>query len=239
MEQCMLSAVDLTRVRFADSFWAPRLETNRTRSIPHNIKWCEQTGRVANFEKAAAGQTSGHEGWFFNDSDVYKVIEGAAYHLATRRDPALEARLDGWIEKIGAVQRSDGYLNTYFQLNPHLQRWTQDQFHELYCAGTLIEAGIAHCQATDKRRLLEIALRNVELIHATFGPGRKAVAPEHPEIELALIRLAQHTGEPRHRELARFFGYSNELLVILDERGRALVLSPSVEIGRASCRERV
>ncbi|MEW6252525.1 MAG: beta-L-arabinofuranosidase domain-containing protein, partial [Planctomycetota bacterium] len=170
-----------------------------------------QTGRVANFEKAATGETSGHEGWFFNDSDVYKVIEGAAYHLAVRRDPALEARLDGWIEKIGAVQRSDGYLNTYFQLNPHLQRWTQDQFHELYCAGTLIEAGIAYHRATGKRRLLEIALRNAECVHVTFRPGRKAVAPEHPEIELALIKLAQHAGEARHRELAQFF---------VEQRGR-------------------
>lgn len=207
----MLAGVDLTSVRIEDEFWSPRLAVNRARTLPHNIRWCEQTGRLANFEKVAAGAAGGHEGWFFNDSDLFKVIEGAAYMLATARDAEVEARLDAWIETIAAAQDSDGYLNTYIRLNPALPRWTHDQYHELYCAGTLFEAGIAYHAATGKRRLLEVALRVADQVAAVFGPGKKAMAPEHPEIELALVRLGRHTGERRYLELARFF---------VEQRGR-------------------
>lgn len=207
----MLAAVDLTHVRIEDDFWTPRLEVNRRRTLPHNIKWCEQTGRLANFEKVGAGTTGGHQGWFFNDSDVYKLIEGAAYTLAAQPDQALEEKMDDWIATIANAQCPDGYLNTYFQLNPAPERWTQDQYHELYCAGHLFEAAIAYHRATGKTRLLEAACKLADHIDSVFGPGRRQMAPEHPEIELALIRLWRATGEQRYLNLAQFF---------IEQRGR-------------------
>jgi len=207
----MLAKVHFTDVRIEDEFWSPRRDINSQRTLPHCMKWCVDTGRLANFERAAAGQTSGHEGWFFNDSDIYKVIEGAANILAHQRDEQLEAQIDDWISKIVAAQRDDGYLNTYFQLNPTLEPWTQDQFHELYCLGALCEAGIAYHQATGKRALLDTAIKLADNADAVFGPSKRPQAPEHPEVELALIKLWRATGTDRYLALAAFF---------LEQRGR-------------------
>ncbi|HRQ73415.1 MAG TPA: glycoside hydrolase family 127 protein [Phycisphaerales bacterium] len=207
-----LEAVPFTSVHVSDGFWSPRLETNRAVTIPFAFEQCEATGRLANFDRAA-GAPGEHEGFFFNDSDVYKVIEGAAYSLAIHPDPELDAYLDTLIERIAAAQLPDGYLNTYYTLKEPGKRWTNLRvMHELYCAGHLFEAAVAHHQATGKRTLLDVATRFADHIDATFGPGRLGGTPGHQEIEIGLMRLARHTGEKRYAELARYF---------LESRGRA------------------
>jgi len=206
-----LEPVPFTSVHVADAFWSPRLETNRTVTIPFAFEQCEATGRLANFDRAA-GAPGEHEGFFFNDSDVYKVIEGAAYSLAIHPDPELDAYLDALIERIAAAQLPDGYLNTHYTLKEPGKRWTNLRvMHELYCAGHLFEAAVAHHQATGKRTLLDVATRFADHIDATFGPGRLGGTPGHQEIEIGLMRLARHTGEKRYAELARYF---------LESRGR-------------------
>ena len=201
-----LAAVPFTDVTFHDAFWTPRLETNRTKTLPHDFLWCERTGRLDNFAKAAKAMKGDHRGAVFNDSDVYKVIEGAAYSLASHPDPVLERTVDDAIYKIAAAQQQDGYLNTYFTVAEPGMRWTnlRDK-HELYCAGHLIEAAVAHYRATGKRSLLDVAVRFADHIDKVFGPNRRCGVPGHEEIELALVKLYQVTGERRYLELAQFF----------------------------------
>src|SRR2546426_4328476 len=119
-----LLPVPFTRVKIEDEFWAPRIETNRSRTLPHNIRTCEETGRVGNFSVAAGLEKGKFQGIFFNDSDVYKMIEGAAYTLASHPDPALDRELDSIIAKIAAAQQPDGYLNTYYTLVEPGKRWS-------------------------------------------------------------------------------------------------------------------
>ena len=208
-----LNAVPFTQVRIEDAFWAPRIETNRTQTIGYDFRKCELTGRISNFSKAAGRAEGKFEGIYFNDSDVYKVIEGAAYSLQIHPDPALDKYLDELIDTIAAAQRKDGYLNTYYTLAEPGKRWTNlPVMHELYCAGHLIEAAVAHFEATKKRKLLDVAIRLADHIDATFGANKKIGVPGHQEIELALVKLYRATGEERYSKLAKFF---------LDERGRA------------------
>ncbi len=212
-----LSSVPFTRVRLNDSFFAPRAEINRTAVIPACWKKCAETGRFKNFTVAAGLAAGKHEGALYNDSDVYKLIEGIAYSLALHPDAELAQRTDGLIATIAQAQREDGYLNTYWQLveppgSSESARWTNIRHgHELYCAGHLIEAAVAYAQATGREDLLEVARANADHIAREFGPGKRLDPPGHPELELALIKLAQHTGEARYAELARFF---------IDQRGR-------------------
>ncbi len=201
-----LSAVPFTEVKLNDAFWAPRIRTNREKSLPHNFKWCEETGRISNFAKAAGLIPGKFEGIYFNDSDVYKVLEGASYALADQRDPALEAKVDEVIAKIAAAQQPDGYLNTYFTLVEPDKKWTDFAVkHELYCAGHLIEAAVAHYQATGKKTLFNVALKLANHLDALFGPGKRHEVSGHEEIELALIKLYRATGEARYLKLAAFF----------------------------------
>ena len=201
-----LSAVPLVDVKLNDSFWAPRLRTNREQSIPHNIQWCRETGRISNFAKAAGLTPGKFEGIFFNDSDVYKVLEGASYALADQDDPQLQKTVDEVIAKIAAAQQPDGYLNTYFTLAEPGKRWTDFATkHELYCAGHLIEGAVAHYRATGKRAFLNVAVKLADHLDATFGPDKRHEVPGHEEIELALVKLYQATGNERYLELAEFF----------------------------------
>ena len=203
-----LKPVPFNQVRIQDAFWSPRRETNRTVSIPHNLDMLEKAGNIRNFELAAAGARTGYSGPVFMDSDLYKGLEAASYSLATHPDPALEKRLDSIIAKLAAAQQPDGYLNTHFQVNAPDKRWTNlRDWHELYCAGHLFEAAVAHYQATGKRNLLQVATRFADNIEAVFGdgPGQRLGYPGHPEIELALVKLWRVTGEQRYFNLARFF----------------------------------
>ena len=201
-----LSAVPFTEVKLQDEFWAPRIQTNRQKSLPHNFKWCEQTGRISNFVKAAGKMPGKFEGIFFNDSDVYKVLEGAAYSLADQRDPALEKTVDEVIAKIASAQQPDGYLLCYFILVAPDKKWTNlKDMHELYCAGHMIEGAVAHFRATGKKDFLDVAVKLADHIDNTFGPGKKCGTSGHEEIELALVKLYQLTGQQRYLDLARFF----------------------------------
>ncbi len=201
-----LSAVPFTDVKVQDAFWAPRLRTNREVSLPHNFQWCEQTGRFSNFAKAAGLIEGKFEGIYFNDSDVYKVLEGASYSLADHPDSKLEKMVDDVIANIAAAQQENGYLNTYYALVEPDKKWTDCRVrHELYCAGHLFEAAVAHHRATRKTTLLHVAIRFADRIDEIFGPGKRHDVPGHEEIELALVKLFQLTGEPRYLNLAQFF----------------------------------
>jgi uncharacterized protein len=211
--------VPFTAVHFNDVFWAPRIEVNRTVSIPFAFEKCEETGRVNNFLQAAAVLRGAPlpekkiPPYPFDDTDLYKVIEGASYALTVKPDPKLEAYLDGLIEKIAAAQEPDGYLypaRTIDPANPHRwagkQRWEleRDDSHELYNFGHLAEAAIAHYQATGKRSLLEVALKWAQLLDQTFGPGKQAIWPGHQITEMALAKLYRASGETRYLNLAKF-----------------------------------
>jgi DUF1680 family protein len=200
------SGVPFTQVKVHDQFWAPRIATNREKSLAHNIKWCEQTGRISNFAKAAGLIPGKFEGIYFNDSDVYKVLEGAAYSLADRRDPGLEKTVDEIIAKIAAAQQPNGYLNTYFTLVAPEKRWTELQSkHEMYCGGHMIEAAVAHYRATGKRTFLDVAVKFANHLLDTFGPDKRHEIDGHEEIELALVKLYQVTNDERYAKLAQFF----------------------------------
>src|SRR4051812_36700602 len=222
--------VPFTAVRLNDVFWAPRIETNRTVTIPAAFQKCEETGRVNNFERAAqALRGEEHDkkapGYPFDDTDLYKVIEGASYVLNVQPDPKLDAYVDGMIAKIAAAQEPDGYIYTTRTIdpqNPHRwsgkERWVNERndSHELYNLGHLFEAAAAHYQATGKKNLLDVATRAADLLVATFGPGKRTTWPGHQITEMALVKLYRVTGKESYLALARF---------LIDERGPGTVPS--------------
>ncbi len=211
-----LTPVPFTDVTLEGEFWGPRLAATRTGTLSQNLEQCEKTGRIDNLRQAAAGSGE-FKGYFFNDSDVFKAIEGACYQLALARDgqpnadpkfhAELDKQLDDLIAIIAKAQRPDGYIDSYYQLKEGMdKRWTDEaNKHETYCMGHLIEAGVAHYQATGKRTLLDVAIRAADHIASVFGPGKRAEAPGHEEIELALVKLWRVTGEQKYFDLAYFF----------------------------------
>jgi DUF1680 family protein len=210
--------IPFTDVHLTDAFWAPRLETNRTVTIPHIFKQSEETGRVKNFELAEAALAGASDGKFcsrfpFDDSDVYKVIEAAAYALATHADPELGKYVDGLVAKIAAAQEPDGYLYSARTIGgPPPQDWLGKErwshlymSHELYNVGHLYEAAAAHYQATGKKNLLAVAIKSADLVAREFGPGKRTNPPGHEEIEIGLVKLYRATGKTKYLELANFF----------------------------------
>jgi hypothetical protein len=219
--------VPFTQVKISDRFWLPRVETVKNITIPYAFDQCEKTGRIKNFEIAGGQQTGSFcSQYAFDDSDVYKVIEGAAYSLHVRPDTALEAYVDRLIDKIAAAQEPDGYLYTWRSIYDRekaagaVKEATESQFHrgsdtrweredqhshELYNAGHLYEAAVAYYQASGKRKLLDVALRNADLVDKNFGWGKLEKATGHQEIEIGLVKLFQLTGERRYLDLAKFF----------------------------------
>ena len=200
--------VSFTQVRLDDGFWAARTKVCREVTIPHNLKQCEQTGRIDNFAIAAGLKQGKHTGAPYNDSDLYKIIEGAAYSLKTFPNPQLERDLDAVIATIAAAQQSDGYLFTYYTPNNPDQRFKHISpvpKHELYCMGHFIEAAVAHFRMSGKRSMLDVAVKLADHIDSIFGPGKRDNVPHHPELESALIKLYQTTSEPRYLKLAQFF----------------------------------
>jgi DUF1680 family protein len=218
--------ISFTEVHITDQFWAPRLETNQKVTIPYAFEQCVETGRIKNFEEAAQVKSGQKEnGTFctvypFDDSDVFKIIEGASYSLRVNPDPELDRYLDDLIAKIAAAQEDDGYLYTARTVNSESRvRWVEEERwanmylgHELYNVGHMYEAAVAHYLATGKRTLLDVALKNADLVASVFGPGKKHGAPGHQEIEIGLVKLYRVTGDRKYLELAKFF---------LDERGNS------------------
>jgi DUF1680 family protein len=214
-----IQPVPFTSVKLTDDFWAPRILKNAKVTIPIAFSYCESTGRVRNFEIAGGLDTGRFQTLNpFDDSDVFKIIEGAAYSLQTNPDPGLDAYLDTLIYKIGQAQEDDGYLYTNRTIaEMHggaglhhwagKNRWELDSIlsHELYNLGHLYEAAVAHYQATGKRTLLDIALKSADLVNKDFGWNRVKVYPGHQVIEMGLVKLYRVTGERKYLDLARFF----------------------------------
>lgn len=214
-----ITPVPFTSVKVADDFWAPRIRRNHDVTIPIAFGYCESTGRVKNFEIAAGLDTGMFQTIYpFDDSDVFKIIEGAAYSLQTYPDPELDAYLDTLINKIALAQEDDGYLytnRTIAEMNggkglhdwARGKRWekTNDLSHELYNMGHLYEAAVAHFQATGKRTLLDVAIKSADLIDKDFGWDAFVSYPGHQVIEMGLVKLYGVTGEKRYLDLARFF----------------------------------
>ncbi|MGB2845744.1 MAG: glycoside hydrolase family 127 protein, partial [Candidatus Aminicenantaceae bacterium] len=215
-----IKPIPFTEVSINDAFWSIRTETNRKVTIPFAFKKCEETGRINNFLKAAGKMEGKFEGLRYNDSDVFKIMEGASYSLRLHPDPKLEKYLDDLIVIIAAAQEDDGYLYTARTIDPENPapgagdtRWSKLRgSHELYNVGHMYEAAVAHYLATGKRTFLDVAIRNADLLVETFGPDKKHDMPGHQETEIGLVKLYRVTGNDKYLNLARFF---------LNERGKA------------------
>lgn len=206
----MITPVKFSDVKINDGFWTPRLKSHKDVTMGVCIDQIEnQTGRIRNFENAALKQGE-HSGIFFDDSDVYKALEGMAYSLQNIPDPVLEAKCDEWIDKFAAAQEEDGYINTFYTLTGLDKRWDNMDKHEMYCAGHMIEAGVAYYNVTGKRKLLDVCIRMADHMMTIFGPGKRNWVPGHEEIELALVKLYQVTGEKKYLDFSEW---------LLEQRG--------------------
>jgi uncharacterized protein len=203
-----------TSVNLKDDFWAPRIKTNHDVTIPFTLGKCESTGRIGNFEIAAGLKERKFLTVFtFDDTDLYKIIEGASYSLQIFKDPALEKEVDSLIELIGKAQEPDGYIytnRTIMGANAHewagTKRWEKEHIlsHELYNIGHLIEAGVAHFHATGKKSLLTIATRAADRVCDDFGPDKLHQYSGHQIIELAMAKLYKVTGKRKYLEVGKF-----------------------------------
>lgn len=210
-----IQEVPFTQVHLADGFWLPRIEINRTVSIPSAFRECEKNGRFDNFAIAAGLKKGEHRGDFsFDDTDPYKVIEGASYSLAVHYDRQLDHYLDSVINLIARAQEPDGYLTTCvtnkcYRLSGWwgTHKWEKINSHELYNSGHLIESAVAHYKATGKKTFLNVAIRNADLICKTFGPGEGQIhrPSGHPIVEMALCKLYKVTGNKKYLQTARYF----------------------------------
>jgi uncharacterized protein len=211
----VLKTLDIRAVTFEGGLWAQRQAANREAALPHGIRMLETAGNLDNLRIAAGRKTGRFRGRVFMDSDVYKWLEAAAFEIARAPSDQLRASSETLIELVAAAQGDDGYLNSYYTVAEPGRRWTDIAHgHELYCAGHLIQAAVAYRRVTGDDRLLAIARRFVDCIHAVFGPGRRATTDGHAEIEMALVELYRETGERRHLNLAAYF---------LDQRGRGRI----------------
>jgi len=208
-ESKLITPVNFSEVTIKDEFWSPKLKVHKDTTIKVCIDQIEnKTARMKNFEYAATRQGT-HQGYYFDDSDVYKALEGLAYSLRNNPDSLLEAKCDEWIDKIAAAQEADGYLNTFYTLTGE-PRWNDMSKHEMYCAGHLIEAAVAYYDVTGKRKLLDVSCRMANHMMTVFGPGKRDWVPGHEEIELALVKLYRATGNKHYLKFAKW---------LLEERG--------------------
>ncbi|MBS3945328.1 MAG: glycoside hydrolase family 127 protein [Melioribacter sp.] len=229
-----IQPVPFTQVHISDGFWFDRMETNRTVTIPYAIKMNETTGRVTNLEIAAGLKTGEYcTRYPFDDTDIYKVIEGASYSLMLKPDKELEKKLDELIDVIANAQEPDGYIysartskSEKMKQSIGPERWSNLQWsHELYNAGHMFEAAVAHFMATNKKSFLTIALKCADLLVKDFGPGKVQLPPGHQEVELGLVKLYRLTGEEKYLNLAKYF---------LDIRGRGKELTDRESWGEYS-----
>lgn len=218
--------VEFTSVKVTDDFWGPRIKRNYKKTIPIAIKKSRETGRIKNF-KVAGGLEEGtfNSRFRFDDSDVFKIIEGASYSLQTYPDENLEAQLDTLVHYISAAQEEDGYLYTVRTILgdsatkvDHIrkvgdERWemVREGSHELYNLGHMFEAAVAHYRATGKKDLLNVAIKAADLVAKEFGPDKLKEVPGHQEIEIGLVKLYRVTGDEKYLDLSNFF---------LDQRGK-------------------
>jgi uncharacterized protein len=212
IEKAPMNEVDFENVKVTDSFWRLKIKTINDVTLEACLKRCEETGRISNFLKAAGTLKGNHEGMYFNDSDLYKVLEGIAYSLTNYPNPKLEEYADEIIRIISNAQDMDGYLNTYFQLSKVESKWTDMERHEDYNLGHMIEAAIAYKYSTGKSEFLEVACRAVDNFNSVVGSkeGKKHWVTGHQEIELALIKLYKVTNKEEYLKLSEW---------LLEERG--------------------
>ncbi len=213
--QARLRPVAVNAVRFRDDLWAPWMVRIREVTLPTQYDLMEETGRIDNFRRASGKIKQDYQGIYFNDSDVHKWLEAAAWSLAYEPDANLGRITDLVIAEVAAAQQPDGYLNSYHMFDLAGERWSDLQSkHEMYLAGHLFQAGVAHHRATGRRDLLDVACRFADNIDSIFGPGKRHGTDGHPEPEMALVELYRETSEPRYLALAQF---------LLDERGHGIV----------------
>ena len=217
-----ISPVPFTSVKVTDTFWGQRLKASREVTIPLAFSKCEETGRYENFVKAANPSTTYQVGGLsFDDTDVYKTIEGASYSMQTYPDKKLSKYIDSILVIVAAAQEPDGYLFTSRTMNPkHPHEWVgskrwekvEDLSHEFYNLGHMIEGAVAHYQATGKRNFLDIAIKYADCVEREIGdaPGKEIKVPGHQIAEMALAKLYLVTGQKKYLDLAKFF---------LDKRG--------------------
>ncbi len=224
------SQLPLQSVKINDKFWSPRLAAHKEGTIPSAITQIrDSTARLRNFQIAAGEIKGKFEGVVWDDSDVYKVMEGFANSLAIHPDPELEKMMDSWIATFKKAQRPDGYLNTYFILSQeddglgkNLGRWSDMGRHEDYCLGHMIEAGVAYKNATGKTSLLEIAQKFADHMMDNFGPYKRRWVALHQEIELALVKLYNETNEIKYLDFSKW---------LLEERGHGREAGPMWDNG--------
>lgn len=208
--------VEFTQVEFSDEFWTPRIEINQNVTIPIALKHCYTTGRVDNFKKAGGLMPGYFDTQFpFDDTDIYKIIEGMAYSIQMYPNKELEEQMDTLIYYIQKAQEEDGYLftartaakpgNLHEWLSENRWEKTPDLSHELYNCGHLYEAAVAHYQATGKKTLLDVALKNADLLVRDFGPDKLTYKPGHQIVEMGLVKLYRVTGNKDYLDLAKFF----------------------------------
>lgn len=217
-----ISPVPFTSVKVTDAFWGQRLKANREVTIPLAFSKCEETGRYKNFEMAAHPSESNKvEGFTFDDTDVYKTIEGASYSMQTYPDKKLDKYIDSVLTIVKKAQEPDGYLYTFRTMNPkHTHEWAgtkrwekeEDLSHELYNLGHMVEGAIAHYQATGKRNFLDIAIKYADCAVREVGdkPGQTMVVPGHQIAEMAMSKLYVLTGNVKYLNFAK---------LLLDKRG--------------------
>jgi uncharacterized protein len=223
-----IAPIPFTSVNVTDAFWGQRLKASREVTIPLAFSKCEETGRYKNFEMAAHPSESNKvEGFTFDDTDVYKTIEGASYSMQTFPNPKLDRYIDSVLTIVAKAQEPDGYLYTFRTMNPkHTHEWAgskrwekeEDLSHELYNLGHMVEGAIAHYQATGKRNFLDIAIKFADCAIREVGdkPGQTMVVPGHQIAEMALSKLYIVTGEKRYLIFAK---------LLLDKRGKTTIKS--------------
>jgi len=209
-----IQPVAFTQVHLTDNFWRPRLETNANVTIPYILQKCREEGRINNFLIAAGKKKGKLTAFPFDDTDLYKLLEGASYSLQEKYDAKLDREMDTLIQIIGDAQEPDGYLYTFRTAHvdkPHewigSKRWEKDEelSHELYNCGHLYESAVAHYEATGKRTFLNIAIKNADLLVKTFGPDKLHIYPGHQIVELGLVKMYRVTGKKEYLDLAKFF----------------------------------
>ena len=212
-----ISAVTIRDVKINDNFWLPKIKLVQDVTIRYAFDKCDKEGRMQNFLVAGGKKKGTYKGKMpFDDTDLYKIIEGASYSLISNPNPELDAYIDSIVAIIKIGQESDGYLTTWFTINrqkppaswvkPSTNRWENiESSHELYNSGHLFEAAAAHYWATGKRNFLDIAIKNADLLVNNFGPDKLHKPPGHQIVETGLIKLYHITHNEQYLQLAKFF----------------------------------